>query len=108
MEKTILITEEQLREILKTNIINDTTYIYELGLNVIRSFRGDYFARAEDKVADLYKVSEEVIYQLIEEFSSCAKDSIDCEEYDEAIISIEVINKLNQLIAGQVDSVKLW
>lgn len=108
MEKTIKLTEEQVRAILKTNIINDTTYIYELGLNVIRSFRGDLFARAEDKVADLYQISEEVIYQLIEEFQECAKDNIDCEEYDKAIISIEVIDNLNKLLAGKIDRVTLW
>lgn len=102
------ITEEQVKAILKNNIINDTTYIYELGLNVIRRFEGEFFARSGDKVIDLYEISEELIYQLIEEFQECAKESIDAEEYDEVIISIEVINNLNQLLAGEIDKVKLW
>lgn len=102
------ITEEQVREILKNNIINDSSYIYELGLNVLRSFEGEFFARCEDKVTDLYQVSGELIYQLIEEFQECAKDSINSDEYDEAIISIEVINNLNKLLEGEIDKVKLW
>ena len=102
------ITEEQVKAILKNNIINDTTYISELGLNVIRRFEGEFFARSGDKVIDLYEISEELIYQLIEEFQECAKESIDAEEYDEVIISIEVINNLNQLLAGEIDKVKLW
>lgn len=103
-----IITEEEVRKILRNIIIEESDYIYDLNLNIIRRFENDYFAKSEDRALELYQISENVIEQLILEFASCAKDSIDTEEYDEALEYIEVLKNLSELLDGNINKVKLW
>lgn len=96
------------RVILNNNIIHVSDDIYNLDLNILRKFRDDYFAKSEEKPFELYKVSNKVIDQLILEFASCIKDSIDEEEHNTAREVAEILQELCELKASNISKVKLW
>ncbi|WP_346889183.1 hypothetical protein [Clostridium sp. UBA1056] len=96
------------RVILNSNIIKKSDYIYDLDLNTLRKFEGNYFAKNEERPFELYKVSDKVIDQLILEFTSSVKESIDSEEYDDAREIAETLQNLCELKDSNIDKVKLW
>ncbi len=107
-KRKIICTEREYRMILSNFVISNSDDIYDLDLNILRKFRDDYFARNEKGSFQLFQVSEKIIDQLILEFASCIKDSIDTEEYDEALEYTEVVKDLCNLKASNIDKAKLW